>query len=201
MKFKDAYPKNLYKHIVDTDDDIEMTPELAGSIEYVIISINSERESDIIHLYYKDGLSLKDIGIKYGVRPERIRQIKAKTLRRMRHPKYFKFIRFGGIQAFLEKECMSSYDEGYTVGCKQGYDKYKEVIENEKSAFINKPIGELELTLRSYNCLRRAGINTVKDITNLTEDELMKIRNLGRKSANEIVNILETMDLHLKLEC
>jgi DNA-directed RNA polymerase subunit alpha len=52
--------------------------------------------------------------------------------------------------------------------------------------------------VRSYNCLKRAGINTVEDLTNKTEADMMKVRNLGRKSLDEVVQKLKTLGLTLK---
>lgn len=62
---------------------------------------------------------------------------------------------------------------------------------------MNKSIDELELSVRSYNCLKRAGINTVEDLCAKTMDDLMKVRNMGRKSLDEILNKLESMGLFL----
>lgn len=68
----------------------------------------------------------------------------------------------------------------------KGMDIMVERAENEKEKFLEMSIDELELSVRSSNCLRRAGINTVEDLTIRTEDEMGKIRNLGKKSLNEI---------------
>ena len=59
-------------------------------------------------------------------------------------------------------------------------------------------IEELDLSVRSSNCLRRAGINTVEDLINKTEDELLKVRNLGRKSFEEVLNKLDSLGVSLK---
>jgi DNA-directed RNA polymerase subunit alpha len=59
-------------------------------------------------------------------------------------------------------------------------------------------IEELELSVRSFNCLKRANINTVEELTQKTEDEMMKVRNLGRKSLEEVILKLEDLDLGLK---
>ena len=59
-------------------------------------------------------------------------------------------------------------------------------------------IDELELSVRSYNCLKRAGINTVEELTERTEDDMMKVRNLGKKSLDEVKNKLEELGLSLK---
>lgn len=57
---------------------------------------------------------------------------------------------------------------------------------------------ELDLSVRSYNCLKRNGINTVKELCDLRESELMTLRNLGKKSFMEIVEKLKTLGLHLR---
>jgi DNA-directed RNA polymerase subunit alpha len=58
-------------------------------------------------------------------------------------------------------------------------------------------IEELDLSVRSYNCLKRAGINTVEDLTNRTEEDMMKVRNLGRKSLEEVLQKLQALGLSL----
>ena len=70
--------------------------------------------------------------------------------------------------------------------------------EGKKEKVLEMSIEELDLSVRSYNCLKRAGINTVADLCNKTEDDMMKVRNLGRKSLEEVHQKLEEMGLHLK---
>jgi len=60
-------------------------------------------------------------------------------------------------------------------------------------------IEDMDLSVRSYNCLKRAGIHTVSDLTNKTEDEMLKVRNLGRKSLDEVILKLRSMGFELKL--
>ena len=62
---------------------------------------------------------------------------------------------------------------------------------------LEMTIEELDLSVRSFNCLKRANINTVEDLISKTEDEMMKVRNLGRKSLEEVINKLAMMGLHL----
>ena len=59
------------------------------------------------------------------------------------------------------------------------------------------PLEELELSVRSYNCLKRAGINTVEELTNKTAEDMMKVRNLGRKSLEEVLAKLKELGLSL----
>lgn len=74
----------------------------------------------------------------------------------------------------------------------------KEADEREKNLEMN--IDELELSVRSYNCLKRAGINTVQELCNKTPDEMMKVRNLGRKSLEEVLAKLKELGLSLRQE-
>lgn len=69
--------------------------------------------------------------------------------------------------------------------------------EDEKEKVLVMSIDELELSVRSYNCLKRAGINTVEELTNKTPDEMMKVRNLGRKSLEEVLAKLKELGLQL----
>ena len=58
---------------------------------------------------------------------------------------------------------------------------------------LEMTIEELDLSVRSFNCLKRAGINTVEDLINKTEDDMMKVRNLGRKSLDEVISKLASL--------
>lgn len=69
---------------------------------------------------------------------------------------------------------------------------------DEKVKVLEMNIDELELSVRSYNCLKRAGINTVQELTNKTSEDMMKVRNLGRKSLEEVFAKLKELGLHLK---
>ena len=70
--------------------------------------------------------------------------------------------------------------------------------EAEKEKMLVMTIEELDLSVRSYNCLKRAGINTIQELTNKTEAEMIKVRNLGRKSLEEVKQKLENLDLSLR---
>ena len=59
--------------------------------------------------------------------------------------------------------------------------------DDQKEKVLEMNIDELELSVRSYNCLKRAGINTVEELTNKTSEDMMKVRNLGRKSLEEVL--------------
>jgi len=70
--------------------------------------------------------------------------------------------------------------------------------EDQKEKVMEKTIEELDLSVRSYNCLKRAGINTVQELSTKTEEDMMKVRNLGRKSLDEIKVKLDELGLGLR---
>lgn len=70
--------------------------------------------------------------------------------------------------------------------------------EDKKEKVLEMAIEELDLSVRSYNCLKRAGINTVQELTERTMDDMMKVRNLGKKSLEEVEQKLDTLGLSLK---
>lgn len=70
--------------------------------------------------------------------------------------------------------------------------------EEEKDRLLDMTIEELDLSVRSYNCLKRAGINTVEELTRKTEEDMMKVRNLGKKSLQEVKEKLAALNLSLR---
>ena len=70
--------------------------------------------------------------------------------------------------------------------------------EEEKDKILDMTIEELDLSVRSYNCLKRAGINTVYELTQRSEDDMMKVRNLGKKSLEEVQHKMESLGLALR---
>ncbi len=72
--------------------------------------------------------------------------------------------------------------------------------EDAKEKVLEMTIEELDLSVRSFNCLKRAGINTVEDLTTKSGDDMMKVRNLGKKSLDEVINKLQSFGLDLRSE-
>ena len=72
--------------------------------------------------------------------------------------------------------------------------------ETTKGKILEMTIEELDMSVRSFNCLKRAGINTVEDLTNKTEEDMIKVRNLGKKSLEEVIAKLHSLGLDLKRE-
>ena len=92
----------------------------------------------------------------------------------------------------LKQASSFSFDETYD----------KEIMvehpDNSKEKVLEMTIEEFDLSVRSFNCLKRAGINTVEDLISRSEDDMMKVRNLGRKSLDEVVGKLAQLGLTLR---
>jgi len=89
------------------------------------------------------------------------------------------------------------------VGLTESADEVEIMVEKEeeqKDKILEMPIEELDLSVRSYNCLKRAGINTVEELVQRNEEDMMKVRNLGKKSLEEVMNKLSELDLKLRHE-
>ena len=87
------------------------------------------------------------------------------------------------------------------IGLTDGMDHVPIMVEKEeeeKNKILDMTIEELDLSVRSYNCLKRAGINTVSELTQKTEDDMMKVRNLGKKSLEEVQQKMEALGLGLR---
>lgn len=81
-----------------------------------------------------------------------------------------------------------------------GQPVFIKINENSEEKILEKPLEELDLSVRPYNCLKRAGVNTVGDLVGMTEVELMRVRNLGKKSLDEIFAKLDEIGMELKSE-
>ena len=75
---------------------------------------------------------------------------------------------------------------------------YNEPESDTKEKVLEMTIEELDMSVRSFNCLKRAGIDTVEDLTNRTEEDMIKVRNLGKKSLEEVIQKLQSLGLSLK---
>ena len=80
----------------------------------------------------------------------------------------------------------------------EGMEIMVEKEENQKEKALEMTIEELEFSVRSFNCLKRAAINTVEELTHRSEEDMMKVRNLGKKSLDEVKHKLEELGLSLK---
>ena len=75
-----------------------------------------------------------------------------------------------------------------------------DAVETQQDKILEMTIEELDMSVRSFNCLKRAGIDTVRDLVNKTEEDMIRVRNLGKKSLEEVIQKLQSLGLSLKKE-
>lgn len=159
-----------------------------------------ERSQEILRMRYREGKTLEECGRVYGVTRDRVRQIEVRTMRILRgHWDAYLFRRPEDV-ASMEKDLAvaAGLADGYRKKIKKMYKalgvpfpegmKTEPEEEGSTKAGIQEDIkiGDLELSVRSYNCLCRANIRTLKQLSEMTYEQLCKVRNLGRKSIEEI---------------
>ncbi len=167
----------------DSDDDIDMAPGMFNNFLYAIAMTQLSKRDVFIIMLYIYGFTFEAIGNVIGVTTERVRQLIVKAVRKLKHPSRFNI---------LEKGINSKYETHFKEGYKNGYqdglvDKYS-VEGYRKPKLSELSISELELTVRAHNCLRRARIDTLEDLFKLYPEDLLRVRNLGKKCMNEIIS-------------
>lgn len=188
--------------------DIEEARETHGaySLELINRTIEkhlTERERRCLEMQYRDNMTLEQIGAKVGITRERVRQIIAKAERKLRHPKILREMSVVSLDDFAElqikyEEAKSQIDHLMSrIEELEGKPVTAEEIKDEKDQ-DERSIDHLDLSVRSYNCLRRAQINTIGDLKNLCFNDLMRMRNLGQKSALEVVEKAKRYGIEIK---
>lgn len=190
------WPINLMeRHDLDCDPSVAEASIDCGNL--------TERERECARRHLVEGEPLRSIAQTQGVTYERIGQIVAKAERKMvwwirEYPKREQAIARRNEEAQFRERLLEQRERMIQTLKETGNipeEAYKAFgIENRREA-PEMGIEDIELSVRSYNCLRRAGIASLKDLTSKTEDEMMKVRNLGKKSLKEIKDKLSEYGL------
>ena len=156
-----------------------------------------EPYKEAILMRFKDGMTYEEMGAAIGRSKERVRQKVAKALRILRHPSRLrKFVaisqsEYVGEMNKLRDQISELENRNEKLAHKlenAGLLSQEDIPEGVKPKFLrDTPIDDLELSVRSYNCLKRAGINTLLELTLLREEDLLNVRNCGHISAEEII--------------
>lgn len=206
------FPYNLITDIFGSPM-IEIMDEDHEAGLHKALTVLNERERECIYMIYRDGMTLEESAGVLGLSKERTRQILKKSIRKLRHPYYQQFIKLGveGVEEKKDferrknelerKEAILSEREAVlkrafeVIGfvAKQYEYEPEETAENltDEEILDKMPIDELDLSVRSFNCLKRANINTFKDLRErASRGNMINIRNLGRRSVGEILDKL-----------
>lgn len=182
-----SYPENLLQVL-----GIEYNEHILERLEHVFNDIPL-REATVVQMAYKEQLTLEQIAKEFDVTRERIRQILAKAIRRIKFRS--KYLNLGAL-AYPETKAKEDYKLYIAQMQNQWtYDSAIEYINNHKpekpTPLYPEDILDLEFSVRTYNCLRRKYITTVEELLQKSQEDLMKVRNLGRKSLKEIKTKIE----------
>lgn len=168
-----------------------------------------EREREIIRMRFEEDMTLDEISKIFGINRERIRQIEAQALRRLRWPGnsiYFKYGTHSAEVQDIQRKIQAFEDEKAILlkKLREQAQKEEEEVKELKAQVDNlpdaqnfyamrTPIEKLNLSVRSHHCLIRSGCRTIEDLAKFTSNDLKKVRNLGAKSYKEITTKLYEM--------
>lgn len=195
---------------------VQYTGDIGTVALAMAMSNLTAREEKVLWLRFFDGMDYEAAGKVFGVTRERIRQVEHKALRKMKWRKNVRQLMSNGITAYWQQE-VERTAQGIADAYKAALDKeYAERVadweanreseptarpdteaESERIRRLKMPIEEMDLSVRSYNCLKRGCMNTVEDITLRTYEQMMQVRNLGRKSLEEITQRLTELGFRL----
>lgn len=205
--YQAPWPYNLAEEILGEEFPCVMTRDQMEGLREASAHL-TEREQECIWLYYKLGYTLDEIGKRYSLGKERIRQIIARGVRKMKYPRFADMVRYGYSGALARGENKRLERENEELEKRNAYLKARieanqtaaDEMSRELKGQVGTPvvdvstldisINELDLSVRAYNCLHRAGCDTVEDIVKYCKDPdkngLLGIRNMGRHSAEEV---------------
>ena len=208
--YEAAWPYNLLDDILGVPFNHMLTEDEECGLN-ACLDMLSPREKKIILAYYKDGMTLAAIGKDQNVTAERIRQIQAKGVRKLRHPSQLNYIRYGESgnkyrKELAERELECSEREEKIEQFLKANDLKEEFFTNVQERFntniaydeapvtakghvgYSEAFMSLDLSVRSFNCLVRADCHTVADVMQKIRDgSIIKIRNFGPKCLVEVI--------------
>ena len=194
----ECYPLNLLLSIHPEQPDI-ITSDIRIGLEYILTTL-SDREQEILRLRFRERRTRSDIAEEFCITQERVRQIEAKALRKLRHPNRYQFVRLGMmgyIRHIREKENKLGYKKGYDKGYKDGMEDAAKgkTYHGVLAEIAAQPIDNLDLSIRAYNSLLRLGCKTIGDCMLLKKDQILNVRNLGKKTRIEIASALQEREV------
>lgn len=193
---KKEYPENLLAQVFVNGLPTDLPDDVALVLEYIIQKTLTEREGRVLDMRYKRYMTMAAIGEEYGLRAERIRQIEAKAVRKLRHPSRSKYILMG-MEGYINYSRDTAVDERLREYKKEIISLEKKIAEltdteyeEEKNELENAPLAELDLSVRTFNILYRAGYSTVKELLDADAEKIVSLPNLGLKNFSDLINVL-----------
>ena len=199
------YPYNLIEELRLNSPELDINyieEHFEENLDFALSTL-TEREALFIDGYYRKNYTYSAMALQHNLSDARIQQIVGKAIRKLRHPARSCYLIYGKeyleVQSNVKQEIKELENKLITLKSLNAVlseEIQKQLEEHEITIPCEEmTISDLVLTIRSYNCLKRAGIKTVADLISKTEEDMMKVRNLGRKSLKEIKEKLEALGL------
>ena len=193
---KKEYPENLLSQVFVNGLSTDLPDDVALVLEYIIQKTLTEREGRVLDMRYKSYMTMAAIGEEYGLRAERIRQIEAKAVRKLRHPSRSRYILMG-MEGYINYSRDTAVEERLREYKKEIISLEKKIAEltdteyeEEKNELENAPLAELDLSVRTFNILYRAGYSTVKELLDADAEKIVSLPNLGLKNFSDLIDVL-----------
>lgn len=182
------YPLNFLLAVDNKYRTYYIPADIDETIEYLlhIIFSNTPNDADILRKHFKYGKTYADIACEYQDTAEHIQQLANRAIGKFQYPTCIDCLGMGIFKVIMQNRRFFGRFSG----------------NNDVPDFVTPvtEIDDLSLSVRSENALRRAGINTIADLEKMTTKELLGIRNLGKRSYDEIVSMLRLYNIGLREE-
>ena len=211
-KLVQIYPYNLFLNILnyngrDNDSGLDILYHLYPPALIKAVGELDDRENEVIQMRYLEKMTLEQVGRQYGVTRERIRQVEAHAIRKLRHPSLIRTYKYD----FIPERTMKAFEESCSnaIAVLEKFQDNAIKFQYEISESDTEPdvldkiddlsvsIDELDLTCRSRNVLLRAGVKNIRDLTMMTSKEITDLRNAGMFTLNEIRSKLHERGMRL----
>lgn len=198
-----SYQDFLQKVFGKRDDLLPLRPKDITIIHEILMKRLTSRESEVIQMRFglnEEGKKyvFRKIGEKFDVCGETIRYVCTKAIRKLRHPQNSRELRWL-FRETLERDFAKTRDELAKARLENDELKDWGVIAKDLRAKANldTSISDLNLSIRSFNCLTRIDITTIRDLVKLREDQIMGLQNFGARSMKEVKDKLAQLGLQL----
>lgn len=194
MILRSCYPANLLSAIkgkCNLSLPIKLSQDVLSGIQYALSSL-SEDERLLLQLRYAQEQTISEIASYFQSTEDEIENAETKVLQKLRHRSRWEYIQYG-IEGLMKKRIAEArckaYREGYHDGVKDA--SCGIVTVSAPESLRNLPITYLGLSSRAQNCLHRSGYSRIGDVVDMHTEEILRIRNLGTKTAEEIAGTLQ----------
>ena len=201
----EEYPDGLI--VVKMKGNDYMPEDIERSMKAVLRTL-SPREQKVLTCRGIRRMTLEETGKELGINRERIRQIEAKAMRKLNHPSRANVMYLGidymdkinSVKEEARNQARTEFNEELERIKKIAYREERNRCFNENGAYdknhpLSMSLDDLEFSVRTYNCLIRAGVKTAQDIADMSLADLTCVRNLGRKSRDEVVNKMKELGI------